>query len=464
MPKLAPTRATQPDRHASGALLIQGGRVVDPASGLDKVCDVAIEGGKVAAIGKKLPVPLGTRTINAEGCMVTPGLIDPHVHLREPGHEHKETIATGSAAAVRGGFTAVCCMPNTSPALDTPELVRFVLDRSRAAMEAGPDGVVACRVFPVAAGTKGRRGDEPAEIQLCAKAGAVAFSDDGDAIASAGVMSRVLTQVKQTGLSFMQHCQDPTLTKGAAMHAGALAVRLGLGGWPRVAEEIIVERDARLATGIGCRYHVQHISSAGTCEILARVRDSKDAKALITGEASPHHLLLTCDEIDRPNPRGTGYNTLAKVNPPLREKKDVQALRQAVADGVVTILATDHAPHAADEKALPFEEAPMGMVGLETALALYIEALIKTGAVSWKRLIEMMTIEPARLCNLDRIGLGQLKVGGPADVTIIDPDASWSIKAADLTSKSKNTPFEGRKVKGRARATIVAGRVMFHDA
>jgi dihydroorotase len=438
-------------------LLIQGGRVIDPVSGFDKVSDVAVADGKVVAIGKKLPTSPSDRQIDAEGCIVSPGLIDPHVHLREPGHEYKETIATGAAAAVRGGFTTVCCMPNTSPALDTPELVRFVLDRAAAAAQAGP----ACRVFPVAAGTKGRRGDEPAEIQLCAKAGAVAFSDDGDAIASAGVVSRVLTQVKQTGLCFMQHCQDPTLTKGAAMHAGALAARLGLGGWPRIAEEIIVERDARLAIGIACRYHVQHISSAGTCEILARVRNSKEAKALITGEASPHHLLLTCDEIDKPNPRGTSYNTLAKVNPPLREKKDVDALRQAVADGVVTILATDHAPHAADEKALPFEEAPMGMVGLETALALYIEALIKTEAISWKRLIAMLTIEPARLCNLDRIGLGQIQVGGPADITIIDPDASWTIKAADLTSRSKNTPFEGRKVKGRVHATVVGGNVVF---
>ena len=452
---------TSPNRSPASAnrLLIQGGRVIDPASGLDKVCDVAIADGKVVAIGKKLATSPADQVVSADGCIVTPGLIDPHVHLREPGHEYKETIATGAAAAVRGGFTTVCCMPNTSPALDTPELVRFVLDRAAAAAQAGP----ACRVFPVAAGTKGRRGDEPAEIQLCAKAGAVAFSDDGDAIASAGVMSRVLTQVKQTGLSFMQHCQDPTLTKGAAMHAGSLAVRLGLGGWPRVAEEIIVERDARLARGIGCRYHVQHISSAGTCEILARVRDSKEAKALITGEASPHHLLLTCDEIDKPNTRGTSYNTLAKVNPPLREKKDVEALRQAVADGVVTILATDHAPHAADEKALPFEEAPMGMVGLEAALPLYIEALIKTDAISWKRLIAMMTIEPARLCNLDAMGLGQLKVGLPADVTIIDPDASWTIRAADLTSRSKNTPFEGRKVKGRVRTTIVAGRVVFQS-
>jgi len=432
-------------------LLIRGGRVIDPASGLDKVADVAVASGRIASIGKKLPIPTGCRVIDADGLIVTPGLIDPHVHLREPGGEHKETIATGSAAAARGGFTAVCCMPNTTPALDTPELVRFVLDRSAQAMRHSH----AARVFPVAAGTKGRRGDEPAEIQLCAQAGAVAFSDDGDAIASAGVMSRVLTHVKRTGLVFMQHCQDPTMTRGAAMHAGTLSATLGLGGWPRIAEEIIVERDARIAASVGCRYHVQHISSAGSCEILARVRKDPAVRSLITGEASPHHLLLTCDEV---NARG-GYNTLAKVNPPLRDKADVNALVEAVASGVVTVLATDHAPHSADEKALPFEEAPMGMVGIETALPLYIEALVTSGAISWKRLIALLTTEPARLCGLDTLGLGTLAVGGPADITLIDPDEAWTIDARSLTSMSKNTPFDGRKVRGKAVAAVIAGRL-----
>ncbi len=425
--------------------------MIDPVSGTDKMLDVAIDAGKIVEIGKRLTAEPARRVIEAEGCIVTPGLVDPHVHLREPGHEYKETIATGSMAAARGGFTSICCMPNTSPALDSPELVRFVYDRAEAALREG-----GCRVFPVAAATKGRRGEETAEIQLCAKAGAVAFSDDGDAVASAGVMSRVLTQVKQTGKVFMQHCQEPSLTRGAQMHAGALSVKLGLGGWPRVAEEIIVERDIRLARGSGCRYHIQHISSAGTCEILQRARKDDEGKRLITGEASPHHLLLTVDACE-------GYNTQAKVNPPLRERGDVDALREAVAAGVVTVLATDHAPHSADEKALPFEEAPMGMAGIETALALYIEALVSSGAVSWKRLIAMMTIEPARLCGLDLCGIGMLKVGGPADVTVIDPEVSWTIRASELTSRSRNTPFDGRKVKGRARATIVGGCVVFGE-
>lgn len=455
-PRSSAAHFASPLAHAR--ILIRRGRIIDPASGLDKNLDLAIADGKIAEIGKNLsPLP-ADRVIDADGCLVVPGLIDPHVHLREPGHEHKETIATGAAAAARGGFTSVCCMPNTSPALDSPELVRFVYDRAAAAASAGP----ASRVFPVAAGTKGRKGDEPSEIALCAQAGAVAFSDDGDAVASAGVMARILTNVKRTGLAFMQHCQDPTMTRGAAMHAGPLAVRLGLPGWPRIAEEIIAERDIRLALAAGARYHIQHISSAGTCELLAHARKSDYARSIITGEASPHHLLLNCHEIESPSGEsaGAGYNTLAKVNPPLRDKKDVEALVQAVADGVVTILATDHAPHSADEKALPFEEAPMGMVGLETALALYIEALIESEAISWKRLIALLTLEPARLCNLDKLGLGMLAEGGPADVTIIDPDLNWTINADDLTSRSKNSPFDGREVTGRAVATLVAGRVM----
>mgnify|MGYP002783747364 CR=1 FL=1 len=432
----------------NGVVVIRGGRVIDPAASIDRVMDVVIAEGRIAAMGRRVDVPADARVIEADGCWVTPGLIDPHVHLREPGQEHKETIRTGAAAAAAGGFTAVCCMPNTSPALDTPELVRFVLERGEASLRRGG----AARVFPVAAGTKGRKGEEPTEIGLCARAGAVAFSDDGDAIESAGVMSRVLTQVKQTGRVFMQHCQDPTMTRGAAMHAGARAVAMGLPGWPRAAEEIIVERDVRLARNAGARYHVQHISSAGTVEILRRARGDSAGAALITGEASPHHLTLTCDACD-------GYNTMAKVNPPLRERSDVEALREAAASGVVTVLATDHAPHSTDEKALPFEEAPMGMIGLESAVPLYLESLFETGAVPAKRLVAMLTINPARLCGLDSLGLGMLKVGGPADLTVIDPSCSWTFNAGEVRSRSCNSPFLGRKMKGRAIITIVEGRV-----
>lgn len=444
-----------------GSLLIVGGRVIDPATGLDRVADVVISGGRVAAIGPGVSRSGADRVVSAKGMIVAPGLIDPHVHLREPGGEHKETLESGARAAAAGGFTAVCCMPNTTPALDSPEMVRFVYERARNSKASQAPGTessgscpgVGCRVFPVGAATKGRRGEELAEIGLMAREGAVGFSDDGDCIASAGVMARVLAAVKETGLAFMQHCQEPTLTRGSSMHAGEVAVRLGLTGWPRVAEELIIERDVRLNRGVGCRYHVQHISSGESVEIVRRARAEKGGE-VVTAEASPHHLLLTHEACE-------GYNTGAKMNPPLREGRDVKALREGVADGTITVLATDHAPHTADEKALPFEEAPFGIVGLETALALYAEALVTTGLIGWPRLIALMTVEPARLCNLDRMGLGRLEVGGPGDVTVIDPEMAWTIGEGDLAGKCRNTPFIGRRVRGRAVATVVGGAVCF---
>jgi dihydroorotase len=332
-------------------------------------------------------------------------------------------------------------MPNTTPALDTPEMVGFVTHRARE--------TAACRIFTVAAATRGRRGEELAEIALMAKVGAVGFSDDGDCVASAGMMARVLSAVRATGLAFMQHCQEPTLTRGASMHAGEVATRLGLTGWPRVAEEIIIERDIRLNGTIGCRYHIQHISSGGSVEIVRRARAEGQP---VSAEAAPHHLLLTHEACD-------GYNTAAKMNPPLRDAGDVKAIREGVADGTITVLATDHAPHTDHEKALPFEEAPFGIIGLETALPLYAEALVHTGLIDWPRLIALMTIEPSRLCGLEARGLGMLKVGGPADVTVIDPDAAWTIRASESKSRSRNTPFDGRRVRGRAAATIVGGEV-----
>lgn len=426
-----------------GTLLIAGGRVVDPASGFDQVADIAVSNGVITAIGVNLSRSGVDEVVDAAGCMVTPGLIDPHVHLREPGHEYKETIATGTAAAAAGGFTTVCCMPNTSPAMDTPETLRFVQERARSTGRA--------RVFAVAAATKNRHGEELAEIGLLDAAGAVAFSDDGDCVPTPGMMQRVLVAVARTGKVFMQHCQEPTLTRGAAMHAGSVAVRLGLGGWPRIAEELIIERDVMLNRAVGCRYHVQHLSSAGSVEIVRRARAAGQP---VTAEASPHHLLLTHVECD-------GYNTLAKVNPPIREQSDVDAVRAGVADGTITVLATDHAPHSHDEKSLPFEEAPMGMVGLETAFGLYREALIDSGAIGWTRLIELMTIEPAKLCGLDAMGLGKLAVGGPADITVIDPELAWTIDPAEFAGRSRNTPFAGRKVRGRPVATVVGGELVF---
>lgn len=458
------------------SVLIVNGRVIDPASGLDRVADVAIADGIVAAVGERLSRTHAARVIDAEGCIVTPGLIDPHVHLREPGMEEAETIRSGTQAAAAGGFTSVVCMPNTAPPIDDDAMVEFVYTQAEREGD--------CRVFPVGAVSKGRRGEELAEIGLMSRSGAVGFSDDGDCVASAGLMARALRYIKPTGLALMQHCQEATLTRGSSMHAGSVSTRLGLTGWPRVAEECIIERDVRLNAGIGCRYHVQHLSSGGSVDIVRRARADGQA---VTAEASPHHLLLTHDlvergEAGRSSDLGPAYWTSAKMNPPLREREDIDAILEGIADGTITVLATDHAPHTPERKALEFEAAPFGIVGLETALALYIQALIAPGVIAWPRLVAMMTIEPARLCGLDRLeaadrggwgavygparramglGLGRLHVGSAGDATIIDPEMAWTIDSSRFKSLCRNTPFNGWEVKGRAIATIVGGEVVY---
>ena len=426
-----------------GSTLVKGGRVIDPSTGVDRLLDVAIRAGRVDRIEPGISESGFDEVIDARDCIVAPGLIDPHVHLRDPGQAHKEDIATGTHAAVFGGFTTVCCMPNTSPALDTPEMLEVVA--SRAASKGR------CRVFSVAAATKGRAGKELAEISLLARAGAVGFSDDGDVVEDASMMLRALRAVKETGRAFMQHCQETSLTRGSSMHQGEVSTRLGLVGWPRVAEELIVERDIRLAGETGCAYHVQHLSSAGSIEL---VRSARERGLAVSAEASPHHLLLTHDACDN-------FHTMAKMNPPLRERRDVDAIREAIVEGWVTVLATDHAPHTDEEKSRPFEAAPFGIIGLQTALPLYAKALVETGLIDWPRLIALMTIEPARLCGLDSMGLGALTPGGPADLTVIDPAKRWTIDRNAIPGRSKNTPFHGWDVQGAARATVVGGRVVF---
>ena len=432
-----------PSQNPSQSVLIRGARVIDPASSMDQIGDVGVNGGVVQAIGTGLDSSGYDRVIDASGMILTPGLIDPHVHLREPGQVHKEDIESGTKAAVAGGFTTVCCMPNTSPALDIPEMIEFV--RSRA------EQVGSCRVFSVAAATKGRKGERLAEIQLCLDAGSVGYSDDGDVIESASVMRSVLQAVKETGRCFMQHCQELTLTQGAVMHAGPVSTELGHKGWPREAEEIIIERDLRLNKAIGCHYHIQHMSSGNSVEIVARAQREGIP---VTCEASPHHLLLTHEAI-----RDLG--TMAKMNPPLREQSDIDALKQGIADGVVTILATDHAPHTSDEKRNPMSDAPFGIIGLESALGLYHKALVEPGIIDWPKLVELMTINPARLCGLDESGLGSISEGGPADLTLIDPSHQWTLSESDLAGKSSNTPFLGWTMGARPVMTMVAGVVRF---
>ena len=425
---------------ADRAVLIRGGRVIDPASGLDRVCDVAIAGGTIVEIGDQLSKTPAASVIEADGLLVTPGLIDPHVHLREPGGEQAETIASGARAAAAGGFTTVCCMPNTRPALDTPEMLHAIAHKA-----SGAD----CRVFPVAAATVGREGKRATEFRLLAEAGAVGFTDDGDAIASAGVMLDALRRCVEVDRVFMQHCQEPTLTAGASMHAGSVSVELGLGGWPRVAEEIIIERDIRLAGVTGARYHIQHMSCGSSVEIVRRARE---AGLRVSAEVSPHHLTLTHEAC-------RGFETSAKMNPPLRERSDIDALKEGVARGVITVLATDHAPHSDEAKGQDFARAPFGIIGLETALGVYAEALVYGNVIGWDRLVAMMTIEPAGLCGLDAQGLGRLTPGGPADITLIDPGAAWVVGAGDLAGKSRNTPFLGRALVGRAVGALLGGRM-----
>jgi dihydroorotase len=424
-------------------VLIRAARVIDPASGMDQIADIGIADGLIHEIGQDLSTNGYDRVIDADGMILAPGLIDPHVHLREPGQVHKEDIESGTRAAVAGGFTTVCCMPNTSPALDSPEMVEFV--RSRA------EQVGHCRVFSVAAATKGRKGERLAEIGLCLDAGAVGYSDDGDVVESASMMRSVLQAVKAAGKCFMQHCQELTLTSGAVMHAGSVSTKLGHKGWPREAEEIIIERDLRLNKSIGCHYHIQHMSSGNSVEIVARAQREGIP---VTCEASPHHLLLTHEAIET-------QGTMAKMNPPLREQSDIDALKQGIADGVVTILATDHAPHTNDEKRNTMYDAPFGIIGLESALGLYHKALVESGVIEWPKLIELLTINPARLCGLDEQGIGSISVGGPADLTLIDPSHKWTLSEDDLVGKSSNTPFLGWTMQTRAVLTMVAGNIRY---
>jgi len=418
--------------------LFRNGRIIDPANKRDETGDLAIVDGRIAA---SVPAGHPFESIDCKGLVIAPGLIDLHVHLREPGQSAKETLATGARAAAAGGFTSVVCMPNTSPAVDNPSVVTWI--REKAEREA------CVNVFTTGAITKGIAGEELAPIGTMARAGIVALTDDGHCVQNHELMRRALEYARMFQLPVLDHCQDYGLVGKGVMHEGYWSTLLGLPGWPAVGEEMIVMRNILLAGLCETPIHCQHLSSGGSVRLI---RDARARGIPISGEVCPHHIALTDESLQ-------GFDTNFKMNPPLRAQADVDALIQGIADGAVTILASDHAPHCAYEKEVEFDMAPFGIVGLETELGLFIDILIhKKKAIDLPRLIAMLTIEPARLLRLDR---GTLSMGAPGDVTIIDPGLEWTVDAGAFQSRSANTPFQGWELKGRAVRTIVAGKTVW---
>jgi len=441
------------------SLAIRGGRVIDPANGLDAVADVLIDGGRIAAVSPDAGKD-ASETIDASGLVVCPGFVDIHTHLRQPGFEHKETIATGTAAAARGGFTTVCAMPNTEPAADSAAAIEFVLRTAQA------EGAV--RVLPIGCVTKGRQGKELAELAELAQAGAVAFSDDGSPVADPHLMRRALEYASMLGgdrrsLPVIDHCEDAALAAGGVMHEGWVAARLGLRGIPAAAEEAMVARDIALAELTGARVHIAHVSTAGAVELL---RAAKARGVPVTAEVTPHHLCLTHEAVllgAGETPGGLAYDTNAKVNPPLRAPEDAAACLAGLLDGTIDCIATDHAPHAIEDKLCEFDHAAFGISGLETAFGLCMTPVGAQHAAPLPTLIEKLTVAPARTLGLDRRieGLGTLSAGAPADVALIDPEAEWTVEPERFASKGRNTPLAGRTLRGRVVATLHVGRVVF---
>jgi dihydroorotase len=425
------------------ALLIRGGRVVDPSPGLkdalDHVCDVLIEHGRISKVASSIAVPDGAEVLDATGLVVAPGFIDPHVHLREPGQEYKETVASGTKAAAAGGFTAVACMPNTRPANDERGVTELILTQAARAGFA--------RVYPVACVTKGSKGDEMAEIGELVAAGAVAVTDDGLPVAHPELMRRVLLYTRHFGIPVMQHAEDLKLTGDGVMHEGEWSARLGVPGIPASAEDVMVARDLILVEDTGGRYHLQHLSSARSLELIRQAK----AKGLpVTCEASPHHLLLTDQAV-----ADTEFSTDVKMKPPVRSEADRQALIRGLQDGTIDCIATDHAPHHADEKDVEFAVAPFGIVGLETAVSLCLDRLVHPGLITVARLVELMSTAPARILGVPG---GTLKEGSVADITLLDLDAPVTVDKTTFHSKGRNTPFHGWTLRGKAVGTILGGR------
>ena len=420
-------------------VLIRGGRVIDPATSRDGVADVLIEDGRIAAVEPGLDVP-GAEVVDARGRWVTPGFVDLHTHLREPGQEYKEDIASGGRSAVAGGFTTVCCMANTHPVNDDPAVTDYILDRGRQDSPA--------RVFPIAAATKGLEGKVMTEMAALRKAGAVAFSDDGRTIMDGGVMRRVLEYARMIDAPVSVHAEDCTLVGHGVVNEGPVSTKLGLPGNPCAAETVLVARDLLLAELTGAHLHVGHVSTAGAVELIRRARERG---VHVTAEVTPHHLALT-DEAT------LGYDTNCKMAPPLRSAADVRACRQGLVEGVIDCIATDHAPHAPHEKDVEFTAAPPGVLGFETAFPVVMD-LVRAGEITPLELIRRLATNPARILELAQ--LGSLTVGAEADVVVLDPDVEWVYDPMKGFSKSRNSPWAGKRMTGRALVTIVGGRVVY---
>ncbi len=417
-------------------ILLKGGRIVDPSQGHDAVADLLIVDGKVAAMGRNLAAPDGAEARDVHGTIVAPGLIDVHVHLREPGREDAETVATGARAAAAGGFTAVCAMPNTDPVTDNQAAVGFIVKQAAAAR--------AARVYPIGAISVGQRGEQLAEFGEMVAAGAVAVSDDGHPVASSHLMRTALEYALSFGIPVAEHCEDPALAQGGVMHAGTVSTRLGLRGIPAAAEEIMVARNILLAEMTGGHVHLCHISTRGSVDLI---RWGKERGVHVTAEATPHHFALTHEACE-------GYDTNAKMNPPLRTSADVEAVRCGLRDGVLDVVSTDHAPHHYEAKEREFDDAPFGVVGLETALGLALTCLVDGGYLSLPQMIDRMSTAPARVFHLRG---GTLRTGSAADIVVFDPDATWIVEPERFLSKSRNTPFVGKRLRGRVLMTLVGG-------
>ena len=422
------------------SLLIKGGRLIDPATKRDDYFDVLVKDGKVSKVGKDLEASCADQVLDAKGCYVVPGLIDLHVHLREPGFEYKETIKTGAMAAARGGYTSICPMPNTKPVIDSPEMIRWLKDKA--------ENEAVVNIWPVGAVTKGQMGKEMADIAGMAEAGAVAISEDGKSVMDTKLYKEAMIQAKNAGITVLAHCEDKMLVGQGALNAGPVAQKLGVAGIGNDVEDIIAARDIILAKATGCRLHLCHCS---TKDSVTMVKEAKADGLMVSGEVCPHHFILTQDDIP-------GDDANYKMNPPLRAKEDRDALVEGISSGIMEAISTDHAPHSAEEKSRSIAKAPFGIVGSETVLSLTMTYLVHTGKLTPYEMVRRMSYSPAQIIGIDR---GSLEEGKIADITIIDPDKEYTIRKEDFVSKGKNTPFEGFKVRGKVMETIVGGKIVY---